>query len=1260
MSNLADSKSDTVCTKTLIASDRTELENSVTINSTNGVGRGLVVNAPAIFCGETKFKKEVDLGEGPVRVDSIEESTSGAGVCIKPVLKADQIDECTLGAGISMINQVKAVYGVNTDVIRERTSGAGVTFQHTTKQTGGMQTDTISELTFANGVLADGFRIKDGTAYVADNLGKEVENKGNKDQPNGYAGLDMAGKVPISSLAAQPLVFRGCWNALTNSPMLASGVGTNGDYYLVGVAGSTNLDGITSWNVGDAALFKSGMPGFWSKLSNVQSVVEVNGQTGTVSLGLDDLDDVTAPTPTNGHGLYWNGTAWVNTPVVRTLDGVSPALPSGDIDLIAGTNITITPGVNSITIASTASSAVSLTSAGGTETLVNAGTGPSLATKGLTAGTGITLGSTAGAVTITNSSPASSVALTSAGGTETLVNDGTGPALATKGLTAGTGISLSSTATAITVTNSDPASGVTLTSAPVADMRMIDHTNFAGDTFNSGLAGVPDSRQRITVTSGFYVTRVQVGWTISGTGPITFRTNTSGINVLGTPITGLTEADGVVTNVTSTSGGASPGSSSARQVVYNTPVWLAPGTYQLSVAFTGDLRIVPSSSKPGLEPTNYGGSSYNFWIVVFGVTSVAQSLITDGTGPSLGIKNLAAGTGITLTSNANDVIITSNTSGEANTSSSAGGTSLVLPKVGVNLPFKGLTAGTGITLTANANDVQISSSGVVSATGTANQVSVNNGGGPGLGPLSGAVTFSLPQDIATTSSPTFANETLTNQLRYTNGIEIGDTGTVTSDATGIALGKTSTAGGIGSVAVGGSTVSGSMAMVQSTTNIGPEAIAPNATGFQKWQTFVVTSSFKLGKIRWWVSVANGSYSQFTTWPVPLSLYSGAVTGSGVTGLTLLNAQNFTGPTGFNIQYYDVDYSSLNLVLTPGSYTFGTPGGNPMIWMQTNTSNVSIPAYLNIGIYSGWTWIIDVYNADGNNTVALGQGALAAGDQSLALGYNSSTTSAASGAIALGQGIVANQPNGFFVKHNNTTGTDTAFQVAGFKNGTNELVGGSFTAGTGIGITTTGGTVTLTNSSPASSVALTSAGGTETLVNDGTGPSLATKGLTAGSNVTLTSDANSITISATGTPSGSVITFAGAAAPSGWVLCDGTLYNGTNPIYAALWSVIGTTYGGTGISSFRVPDMRGRFAFGLGAGSATPLAGTGGTETNTLGYTNLPGFILVRRDQGGAGLIAETTGNYWNNGVGSSVITTGPASAITNLPPYLVMNYIIKL
>lgn len=82
------------------------------------------------------------------------------------------------------------------------------------------------------------------------------------------------------------LVYRGTWNASTNTPTLQSGVGTKGDYYVVSVAGSTNLDGITDWQVGDWAVFNGLV---WQKIDNTDSVLSVNGQTGVVVLTASDV-----------------------------------------------------------------------------------------------------------------------------------------------------------------------------------------------------------------------------------------------------------------------------------------------------------------------------------------------------------------------------------------------------------------------------------------------------------------------------------------------------------------------------------------------------------------------------------------------------------------------------------------------------------------------------------------------------------------------------------------------------------------------------------------------------------------------------------------------------------------------------------------------------------------------------------------------------------------------------------------------------------
>ena len=79
------------------------------------------------------------------------------------------------------------------------------------------------------------------------------------------------------------LVFQGTWNAATNTPTLTSGSGTTGNFYIVSVAGSTNLDGITDWKVGDWAVFiEQGASDQWEKIDN-SSVLDGIGTGGTVA-----------------------------------------------------------------------------------------------------------------------------------------------------------------------------------------------------------------------------------------------------------------------------------------------------------------------------------------------------------------------------------------------------------------------------------------------------------------------------------------------------------------------------------------------------------------------------------------------------------------------------------------------------------------------------------------------------------------------------------------------------------------------------------------------------------------------------------------------------------------------------------------------------------------------------------------------------------------------------------------------------------------
>ena len=166
---------------------------------------------------------------------------------------------------------------------------------------------------------------------------------------NGVASLDGSGTVPVSQLPAAvlgALSYQGTWNASTNTPTLTSSVGTKGYYYVVSVAGSTNLNGITDWQVGDWAVYNGTA---WQKIDNTDAVTSVNGYTGTVVLTQTDISGTvpTSRTITAGTGLTGGGDLSANRTLaidstVATLTGTqtltNKTLTAPKIDLINDTN----------------------------------------------------------------------------------------------------------------------------------------------------------------------------------------------------------------------------------------------------------------------------------------------------------------------------------------------------------------------------------------------------------------------------------------------------------------------------------------------------------------------------------------------------------------------------------------------------------------------------------------------------------------------------------------------------------------------------------------------------------------------------------------------------------------------------------------------------------------------------------------------------------------------------------------------------------
>ena len=149
------------------------------------------------------------------------------------------------------------------------------------------------------------------------------------------------------------------------------------------------------------------------------------------------------------------------------------------------------------------------------------------------------------------------------------------------------------------------------------------------------------------------------------------------------------------------------------------------------------------------------------------------------------------------------------------------------------------------------------------------------------------------------------------------------------------------------------------------------------------------------------------------------------------------------------------------------------------------------------------------------------------------------------------------------------------------------------------------------------------------------------------------------------------------APRGWALCNGQLL----PINQnqALFSILGTTYGGNGQTNFALPDLRGRVAIheGQGPGLATYTLGQiGGAQAHTLALTEMAAHAHVARASSaagtaavpGAGVVPARNGAQipaWNPTADTlmhagAIASAGGGQPHLNMQPYLALNYVIAV
>ena len=458
---------------------------------------------------------------------------------------------------------------------------------------------------------------------------------------NGVATLDSSAKVPISQIPDSvigALSYQGTWNASTNTPTLTSSVGTKGYYYVVSVAGSTDLNGITDWKVGDWAVY-SGTA--WQKIDNTDSVTSVNGYTGAVVLtntdisgfgtmstqnansvaitgGAIDGTTIGATTATTGKFTTVNASTSLTTPTVQASNsgGLSLKNSAGTTQMSMGAGGGDNMSINVSTNLNGTNAQIDISPTGTGHVHINPTGTNSVQVNPTSVGTidNMTIGATtAVAGSFTNLSVTGTTKFDGAEGTagQVLTSAGTGNTPTWTTPTTGTVTSVAATA----------GTGISVSGSPITSSGTLTITNTAPD-------------QTVAIASG-------TGISVTGTYPNFTVTNTS-------PSSG-----GTVTSVTATSPVTSTGGT--------TPVIAMPAAttsvngYLTSTDWntfnnkgSGTVTAVSVTSANGFAGTSSGGATPALTLStsISGVlkgNGTAISAATSGTDYSAGTSALSTG-----------------------------------------------------------------------------------------------------------------------------------------------------------------------------------------------------------------------------------------------------------------------------------------------------------------------------------------------------------------------------------------------------------------------------------------------------------------------------------------------------------------------------------------------------------------------------------------------------------------------------------------
>jgi hypothetical protein len=426
------------------------------------------------------------------------------------------------------------------------------------------------------------------------------------------------------------LSYQGTWNASTNTPTLTSSVGVNGYYYITDVAGSTNLNGITDWQIGDWLLFNGSV---WQKIDQSNLVTSVNGQTGAVSVGT-----VTSVAATAGTGITVTGSPITSSGTLT----ITNSAPDQTVALTGAGTTSISGTYPNFTITSNDAYVGTVTSVG-----ITAGTGITVSNSPITSSGSMTVGVSTKLANFVNLS-----------GSGLIAQNGSG-ALNAVTITGGTGIS---------VAHGNGTSGnPTISLASGYGDTLNPYTSKTANYFLAapdGTAGVPTFRAVVaadipTLNQNTTGTASNVTGTVAiangGTGQTTATAAFDALAPSQTSNSGkYLTTDGTNSSwATVTAGASISNDTSTSTNLY--PLFAAATSGTPTTIYTGDAKLLYKPSTGELQSTVLMASN---GIVVNSKTVATSYTIASGNSAmSVGTITIASGQSVTVSSGSRWVVL---------------------------------------------------------------------------------------------------------------------------------------------------------------------------------------------------------------------------------------------------------------------------------------------------------------------------------------------------------------------------------------------------------------------------------------------------------------------------------------------------------------------------------------------------------------------------------------------------------------------------